>query len=75
MCVCVCVCVCRFKETPEHYLLYCENHRYVREQFQTDTTNLGFLSVNMIELENNRLIEIQLLHKAVCKYILETERF
>ena len=70
-------CSCGFEETPEHYLLYCENHRYVREQFQTDTTDLGLLSVNMIlhGLENNRLTDNQLLHKAVSKYILATERF
>ena len=70
-------CSCGFEETPEHYFLNCENHRYVREHFQTDTTDLGLLSVNMIlhGLENNRLTENQLLHKAVCKYILATERF
>ena len=58
-------------------LLYCENHRYVREQFQTDTTDLGLLSVNIIlhGLENNILTENQLLHKAVSRYILATERF
>ena len=68
---------CGFEETPEHYLLYCENHRYVREKFQTDTTALGLFSVNIIlhGLENNRLTENQLLHKAVSKYILATERF
>ena len=32
-------CSCGFEETPEHYLLYCENHPYVREQFQKDTTD------------------------------------
>ena len=26
-------------------------------------------------IENNRLTDNQLLHKAVCKYILATERF
>ena len=69
-------CSCGFEETSAHYFLNCENHRYVREQFQKDTTDLGLLSVNMIlhGLENNRLIENQLFHKAVCKYILATER-
>ena len=38
----------RIRRNPEHYFLKCENHRYVCEQFQTDTTDLGFLSVNMI---------------------------
>ena len=69
-------CSCGFEETPEHYLLYRKNHRYIREQFQTDTTDLGLLSVNMIVhgLENNRLTDNQLLHKAVSTYILATER-
>ena len=69
-------CSCGLEETAEHYFLYCENHRLVREQFQTDTTDLGLISVNMTYgLENYRLIENQLLHKAVCKYILATETF
>ena len=70
-------CSCGLEETAEHYFLYCENHRFVREQFQTDTTDLGLISVNMTlhGLENYRLIENQLLHKAVCKYILATETF
>ena len=70
-------CSCGCEETPEHYVSYCENHRYIREQFQTDTTDLGLLSVNLIlhGLENNRLTDNQLFHKAVSKCIIATERF
>ena len=40
------------KETLEHYCLNSENHRYWMEQFQTDSADLGLISINMI-LQNN----------------------
>ena len=36
------------KETLEHHFLNSENSRYERPKFQTDSADLGLISINMI---------------------------